>query len=114
MRAIELSEELERVSDLIDAEVEGIDSPIADVDARLLVRAVGPAGRERKVRLDCRAGLRVCSRRCWRRLRATNLIAQCSERNRRDYDGKIDNNNGELISDFHIFPQKIHPRSNDF
>src|SRR5262245_7792348 len=98
MRAVELSEEPERVFDLIDAEVERINALIADVDARLLVLAVGPTGRERKARLDRRAWLRTCGGSGGRRLRPTNLSAQRGQRNRRDDDSKIDNDNGEMIS----------------
>ena len=76
MRAVELSEKLERVFDVIDAEVERINALIADVDARLLVHAVGPAGRERKTRFDRRAGLRARGRRGRRGLSAADLIAQ--------------------------------------
>src|SRR5262249_19235301 len=102
MRRVEMSEESERVFDLIDAEVERINATIADVDARLLVCAVGSTGRERKSRLDGWAWLRACGWRGWRGLRAANLIAHSGERNRRGDDSKIDNNNGELISEFHI------------
>src|SRR5262244_1791590 len=101
MRAVELPEELERVSDLINAEVERIDALIADVDAGLLVRAVSPIGRERKARPDRRAWLRTCGG--GGRLRAAYLITQCGERDRRGDDGEIDDNNGEMISYFHIF-----------
>src|SRR5262252_6586500 len=112
MRAIELSEEPERVFDLIDAKVERIDALIGDVDARLLVRSVGSTGGERKARPDRRAGLRACGRRGGRGLRAADLIAQCGARNRRDDDGKIDNNDGELISEFHTIPAENQSRIN--
>src|SRR5262244_4627983 len=103
MRAVELPEELERVSDLINAEVERIDALIADVDASLLVRAVSSIGRERKARPDRRAWLRTCGGSGGRCLSAAYLIAQCGERNRRGDDSEIDDNNGEMISYFHIF-----------
>ncbi|MCG3160586.1 MAG: hypothetical protein JMDDDDMK_01655 [Acidobacteria bacterium] len=103
VRAVELFEKPERVSDLINAEVERSDSLIADVDARVLACAVSAIGRKLKARLDCRAWLRTrgCGRR--RSFSASNVISQGGQRNRRGDDSKIDKNNGAMISEFHSF-----------
>jgi hypothetical protein len=53
--------------------------------------------------MDRRARLRTCGGSRGGGLSAANLTSQRGERNRRNYDCKIDHNNGELISQFHIF-----------